>query len=74
MFTLVLSGCNNKEQEYISQISDLKSAISNKDQTIADLVNIIEECNNNILDSKGYIGESYDEMESALDALEECVY
>lgn len=69
LFILILSGCGEKER-----ISELENKNYEYQREISNLKNTIEDCNNNISDARSYIGESYEDMEYALDSLEDCEY
>jgi peptidoglycan hydrolase CwlO-like protein len=70
---ILLSSCTidwNDEKD--KQIVELENQVQEKERRINDIKNTVDDCNSNISDAQGYAGETYEEMNDALENLQEC--
>jgi len=69
IIAITLAGC--WEQDIIDELQNENYELQ---QEIENLKETIDGCNNYIFDAKQYVWESYEDMEYALDSLEEYTY
>lgn len=70
---IFLSSCTidwNDEKD--KKITELENIIQEKERKINDIKNTVDDCNSNISDSQGYAGGNYQDMNDALENLQQC--